>query len=79
RTELGLGKFITLLPTSIAATTIKVLSMGGWIAVALAFADLEVIKTAFTSLAVSDLLMIFVLLLPIAAIFSALALAISIY
>ncbi|KPZ56300.1 ABC transporter permease [Pseudoalteromonas sp. S3776] len=79
RTELVLGKFITLLTTSIASTTITVLSMGGWIAVALAFADLEVIKTAFSSLAVSDLLMIFVLLLPIAAIFSALALAISIY
>lgn len=53
--------------------------MGGWVAVALAFADLEFIKTAFSTLAVTDLLMIFVLLLPLAAIFSSLALAISIY
>ncbi|OLF80120.1 sodium ABC transporter permease [Pseudoalteromonas haloplanktis] len=79
RTELVLGKFITLLTTSIASTTITVISMGCWIALALAFADLEFIKAAFSTLGISDLLMIFVLLLPIAAIFSALALAISIY
>ena len=79
RTELVLGKFITLLTTSIASTTITVLSMGCWIALALAFADLDFIKAAFSTLAVTDLLMIFVLLLPVAAIFSALALAISIY
>lgn len=79
RTELVLGKFITLLTTSIASTTITVLSMGCWIALALAFADLEFIKVAFSTLAVTDLLMILVLLLPVAAIFSALALAISIY
>ncbi|ALS33151.1 sodium transport system permease protein [Pseudoalteromonas translucida KMM 520] len=79
RTQLVLGKFITLLTTSIASTTITVLSMGIWIALAITFADLEFIKVAFSSLAVSDLLMIFVLLLPLAAIFSALALAISIY
>ena len=79
RTQLVLGKFITLLTTSIASTTITVLSMGVWIALAITFADLEFIKVAFSGLAVSDLLMIFVLLLPLAAIFSALALAISIY
>lgn len=79
RTQLVLGKFITLLTTSIASTTITVLSMGVWIALAITFADFEFIKVAFSSLAVSDLLMIFVLLLPLAAIFSALALAISIY
>ena len=79
RTELVLGKFITLLTTSIASTTITVVSMGCWVAVALAFADLDFIKTAFSTLAVTDLLMIFVLLLPLAAILSSLALAISIY
>ena len=79
RTELVLGKFITLLTTSIASTTITVVSMGCWVAVALAFADLDFIKTAFSTLAVTDLLIIFVLLLPLAAIFSSLALAISIY
>ena len=79
RTELVLGKFITLLTTSIASTTITVVSMGCWVAVALAFADLDFIKTAFSTLAITDLLMIFVLLLPLAAIFSSLALAISIY
>ena len=79
RTELVLGKFITLLTTSIASTTITIVSMGCWVAVALAFGDLDFIKTAFGTLAVSDLLMIFLLLLPLAAIFSSLALAISIY
>lgn len=79
RTELVLGKFITLLTTSIVSTTITVLSMGVWIALALAFADLEFIKAAFSTLGVIDLLMILVLLLPVAAIFCSLALAISIY
>jgi sodium transport system permease protein len=79
RTELVLGKFVTLLATSIASTTITVLSMGVWISLAIAFADLDFIKAAFSTLGVTDLLMIFVLLLPLAAIFSALALAISIY
>ena len=39
RTQLVLGKFITLLTTSIASTTITVLSMGVWIALAITFAD----------------------------------------
>ena len=47
--------------------------------VAIAFVDLAVVKNAFSSLTVLDLGLIFVLLLPIAAIFSSLALAISIY
>jgi sodium transport system permease protein len=79
RTELVLGKFITLLTTSIVSTTITVLSMGVWIALALAFADLEFIRKAFSSLTILDLFLIFILLVPLAAIFSALALAISIY
>ncbi len=79
RTQLVLGKFVTLLASSIATTTITVLSMGVWISIAIAFVDLAVVKNAFSSLTVLDLGLIFVLLLPIAAIFSSLALAISIY
>ncbi|WP_075593547.1 ABC transporter permease [Pseudoalteromonas sp. PAB 2.2] len=79
RTQLVLGKFITLLASSIATTTITVLSMGIWVSVAIAFVDLAVVKTAFSSLTVFDLGLIFILLVPIAAIFSSLALAISIY
>ena len=79
RTQLVLGKFVTLLAASIATTTITVLSMGVWISIAITFIDLAVIKTAFSSLKVIDLALIFILLLPIAAIFSSLALAISIY
>ncbi|TMP64297.1 sodium ABC transporter permease, partial [Pseudoalteromonas sp. S1609] len=41
RTEIVLGKFISLLTTSIASTTITVITMGGWISLALAFDDLE--------------------------------------
>ncbi|MBB1300332.1 ABC transporter permease [Pseudoalteromonas sp. SR44-8] len=79
RTQLVLGKFITLLAASIATTTITVLSMGVWISIAISFIDLDVIKTAFSSLRVLDLALIFIILLPVAAIFSSLALAISIY
>ena len=79
RTQLVLGKFITLLAASIATTTITVLSMGVWISIAISFIDLDVIKTAFSSLRILDLALIFIILLPVAAIFSSLALAISIY
>ena len=79
RTQLVLGKFITLLAASIATTTITVLSMGIWISIAITFVDLAVVKTAFSSLRVLDLALIFIILLPVAAIFSSLALAISIY
>ncbi|NMM39322.1 ABC transporter permease [Pseudoalteromonas arctica] len=79
RTQLVLGKFITLLAASIATTTITVLSMGIWISIAITFIDLDVVKTAFSSLRVLDLTLIFIILLPVAAIFSSLSLAISIY
>ncbi|WKD25241.1 ABC transporter permease subunit [Pseudoalteromonas sp. KG3] len=79
RTQLVLGKFVTLLAASIATTTITVLSMGIWISIAITFVDLAVVKTAFSSLRVLDLALIFIILLPVAAIFSSLALAISIY
>lgn len=79
RTQLVLGKFITLLVASIATTSITVLSMGVWITIAINVMDLEIAKTAFSSLNVIDFALIFIILLPLAAIFSSLALAISIY
>ncbi|MBQ4832447.1 ABC transporter permease [Pseudoalteromonas sp. MMG010] len=79
RTQLVLGKFLTLLTTSIASTLITVSSMGAWIALALSFTDLDIIASAFSRLVLLDLILIFILLLPLAAIFSAIALAISIY
>lgn len=79
RTQLVLGKFITLLVSSIATTSITVLSMGVWITIAINVMDLEIAKTAFSSLNAIDFALIFIILLPLAAIFSSLALAISIY
>ena len=54
RTQLVLGKFVTLLASSIATTTITVLSMGVWISVAIALEDLAVVKNAFSTLTVLD-------------------------
>lgn len=79
RTQLVLGKFITLLVSSIVTTSITVLSMGVWITIAINVMDLEIAKTAFSTLHVIDFALIFIILLPLAAIFASLALAISIY
>jgi sodium transport system permease protein len=79
RTELVLGKFFTVLASSIACTLITVASLAFWVGIATRFVSVEVITTAFSSVTSWDFLLIFALLLPIAAMLSSLVLAISIY
>ncbi|CAM3991058.1 ABC transporter permease [Pseudoalteromonas byunsanensis] len=79
RTQLVLGKFLTVLLSSLACATVTVLSMAVWVSVAISFVKLDTVKSAFSSVTGTDFLLIFALLVPIAAIFSSLVLAISIY
>ncbi|MCF6434065.1 ABC transporter permease [Pseudoalteromonas sp. MMG022] len=79
RTQLVLGKFLTVLLSSLACATVTVLSMAVWVSVAIGFVELDTVKSAFSSVTGADFLLIFALLVPIAAIFSSLVLAISIY
>ena len=79
RTELVLGKFLTVLSSSIFCAMVTVSSMALWIAIASQFVALDIVKSAFSSVALVDFLLIFALLLPVAVMLSALTLAISIY
>lgn len=79
RTVLVLGKFLTILTTSIMSALLTVFSMGLWISIFSLVIGSSVIKTAFGTIGGVDLLLILLLLLPLAAIFSSVLLAISIY
>ncbi|MCG7561717.1 ABC transporter permease [Pseudoalteromonas sp. McH1-42] len=79
RTQLVLGKFLTILISSIACALVTVSSMSIWIGLASGFGALDSILSAFASVTQWDFLLIFALLLPVAMMLSSLVLAISIY
>ncbi|WP_372628078.1 ABC transporter permease [Arsukibacterium sp.] len=79
RTAIVLGKFLTVLTTALMTALITVVSLGVWGAIISAFADLSKVSEALASITIVDLMLMFSLLLPTAAIFAALLLAISIY
>lgn len=79
RTELVLGKFLTVLSSSIACTLITVASLAIWVSVAASFVRLDSIQSAFSSVGTWDFILICALLLPVACMLSSLVLAISIY
>ncbi|MEC4089213.1 ABC transporter permease subunit [Pseudoalteromonas rubra] len=79
RTQLVLGKFLTILISSIACALVTVSSMSIWIGLASGFGALDPILSAFASVTQWDFLLIFALLLPVAMMLSSLVLAISIY
>ncbi|PAJ73957.1 sodium ABC transporter permease [Pseudoalteromonas sp. NBT06-2] len=79
RTELVLGKFFTVLVSSLATACITVVSMGFWASVAGRFFDAQIITEVMGAIGVVDLSLILLMLVPLAGIFSSLVLAISIY
>ncbi|MEO2265849.1 ABC transporter permease [Pseudoalteromonas pernae] len=79
RTQVVLGKFLTVFCSGITSAMVTVLSFGLWITLAGQFIELDMLKEAFGSVMVTDLLLILLLLIPVAAIFGSLALTISIY
>ncbi|MBQ4835561.1 MULTISPECIES: ABC transporter permease [Pseudoalteromonas] len=79
RTQLVLGKFLTILASSISCALVTVSSMAIWVAIAGGIGVLDTIIDAFSSVTFTDFLLIFALLLPVAVMLSSLVLAISIY
>lgn len=79
RTELVLGKFFTILTTALANTLITVSSFAIWGLVIGSMAKMAKIAEIFKAIGAADFILMALLLLPVAAMFAALALAISIY
>ncbi|CAM3839274.1 ABC transporter permease [Rheinheimera salexigens] len=79
RVSIVLGKFLTVLTTGLVGALITVASFGIWGAVIGSFAGMAIVQEAMSAIAVTELILIFSLLLPISAVFAALLLAISIY
>ena len=79
RTELVMGKFLTVLTSSLATASITVISMGVWMSLISHFVELKALKEAVGNIGVVDLSLILLLLIPLAAVFSSIVLAISIY
>ena len=79
RVSIVLGKFFTVLTTGLVGALITVGSFGIWGAVIGSFAGMAVVQEAMSAIAITELVLIFSLLLPISAVFAALLLAISIY
>jgi len=79
RVSIVLGKFLTVLTTGLVGALITVGSFGLWGAIIGSFGGMAVVQEAMSAIAITELLLIFSLLLPISAVFAALLLAISIY
>lgn len=79
RTELVLGKFFTIMFTSIMSALITVTSMAVWGTIIGQMVDVEEITKVIGSISFFDIFLMVLMLIPIAAIFAALLLAISIY
>ncbi|WP_024612497.1 ABC transporter permease subunit [Pseudoalteromonas sp. TB64] len=79
RTQIVLGKFLTIFTASMTTSLITVGSMGLWIILAKWFVSIDYIIDAIRLIGINDLLLILILLMPLACIFSSIVLAISIY
>ena len=79
RTQIVLGKFLTIFSASIATSLFTVLSLGLWLLVAKQIFSADNITDAILIIGAFDLFLILLLLLPLACIFSSIVLAISIY
>jgi sodium transport system permease protein len=79
RVSIVLGKFLTVLTTGLVGALITVGSFGIWGAIIGSLGGMAVVQEAMSAIAITELVLIFSLLLPISAVFAALLLAISIY
>lgn len=79
RTQIVIGKFLTIFSASIATSLFTVFSLGIWILIAKSIFSADIITDAIVIIGAYDLFLILLLLLPLACIFSSVVLAISIY
>ncbi|WP_406662893.1 ABC transporter permease subunit [Gallaecimonas sp. GXIMD1310] len=79
RTQLVLGKFMVVFTTAVVAALLSLISFGVWgIIIGQQFAISAIVKV-FSSIGVSDMLLVLLMLIPIAAIFAAAMLSLSVY
>jgi|JI7StandDraft_1071085.scaffolds.fasta_scaffold00571_21 sodium transport system permease protein len=79
RVTIVLGKFVTVLTAALASVMLTVGSLGFWGYLVGSIIGIDVVQKVMSTLGGADLLWILLLLLPIAALFSALVLSLSIY
>ncbi|WP_105259210.1 ABC transporter permease [Pseudoalteromonas sp. T1lg88] len=79
RTNIVLGKFLTVLSASLATASLSILSMGLWLFVARTFVNVSEFTLALSHITFVELLAMLSLLIPLAAMFSSVVLSISIY
>jgi len=79
RFAIVLGKFFTIMTTGVVTALITVASLLLWGYLIGEVAGVNVVSKVFTTVGVSDLLLILLMLVPVSAIFAAILLAISIY
>jgi sodium transport system permease protein len=79
RTYLVLGKFFTILTTSLLSAMLTVGSLGLWAMIMGTMLDMKPVRDALGSIGAVDLSLILLLLVPLSCMFASLMLAISIY
>ncbi|WP_448550432.1 ABC transporter permease [Thalassotalea fusca] len=79
RFAIVLGKFFTIMTTGVVTALITVASLLLWGYLIGEVAGVNVVSKVFSTVGVSDLLLILLMLVPVSAIFAAILLAISIY
>ncbi len=79
RTYIVLGKFLTILTTSLISAALTVGSMGFWALLMGTVLDMKPVQDAVGTIGLMDLSLVLLLLIPLSCIFSSLLLAISIY
>ena len=79
RSALVLGKFCTIMTTALLSAFITVFSLVLWSFVFGEIADIDAVRRILSSVGWEDIILMFVMLIPVSSIFAALLLAISIY
>lgn len=79
RTQLVLGKFLTVLTTGLATALVTVVSFGGWGYLIGSLAGVDVVAKAMSAIGFVDLMLILAMLIPLTMIFASVLLSLSIY
>jgi sodium transport system permease protein len=78
RTFILIGKFLVVFVLGLLYSTISMLSLAAWL-IFEGMNSSEAFKTVLTQIGVGDIMLVWLMLIPVTAVFSAILLAISIY
>ncbi|WP_018691855.1 ABC transporter permease [Algicola sagamiensis] len=79
RTAIVMGKFMTVMFTGLISTTLTILNMLFWSNIAASVFDIQKVQVILTQFSASDVIQLYVLMLPLAAVFASILCALSIY